>query len=100
LEPRRFIIANAQEPIGSDPFGLGVDFLVELFASTELLAYSPISKSDGTAFLAGAIPNNPAIAGATDYAQGLCVEGPTSHCSPSPLHLVSTRGLSMTIAAK
>jgi hypothetical protein len=53
----------------------------------------------GNGFVPAPTPNIPALAGLTFYFQGIRIEDVASGqaCGPSPFHLTSTRGLSLTV---
>lgn len=91
------LVANASDPTGTDSVGLGISFHVDLFNSTELLAFDALSDGNGVAPFSTGIPNDPALSNQTFYLQGLWVETPYSNCTNAVLNLLSSRGLAFTI---
>ena len=91
------IVTDTADGAGSDPFALGVLLQVDLFTATELYALDVFTNSHGDGFAAAPIPNNPALIGKRYYFQALLAEKPGFQCSASPFHLVSSRGLALTI---
>lgn len=92
-----WMITDAQDAAGSDPFGLGLKFHVNLFAATFVLTVDAKSDAAGRAYTALPIPNNSALAGNTYYAQSLWVEDPANQCSKASIPLVSSKGLAFTV---
>ncbi|HKE00521.1 MAG TPA: VCBS repeat-containing protein, partial [Planctomycetota bacterium] len=88
------LVDSAPDVAGSDVFGFGLVTHVDFFASTFLVGIDMASDVDGYASGPAPIPNAPAFAGATLYAQGLWF---WSACAPSPLHLSTSRGLAFTM---
>ncbi|MBI3819000.1 MAG: VCBS repeat-containing protein [Planctomycetes bacterium] len=89
----------AQYASGQDPFGVGILLYVDILNSPMFTAFDFFSDSSGTAFVATPLPNDAAVAGIVIYAQGVWLESTASGhaCSASPLHLVSSTELSITI---
>ncbi len=90
------LVTDAQDLAGSDPFGLGLLLHVS-FAAKEVFGLDARSDPSGTGFVAAPIPNTPALAGQSFFAQTIWVEPAGFACSPAVASLVSSRGLSLTI---
>ncbi|MBI3819970.1 MAG: hypothetical protein HY286_14840 [Planctomycetes bacterium] len=80
---------------GNDPFFLGINLWVDLFAANEAWAFDMVSDGTGYALAPAEIPNNPALVGNHYYAQALFVWG--WPCVPSWSHLSSSNGLEIVI---
>lgn len=93
------IVADAVDVAGSDPFGLGILLHVDLLLATEVLTFDFLSNASGSGFQPVPIPNDPMLIGQVFYAQSLWAEDTAGglSCSVSPLHLVSSRGVAITI---
>jgi hypothetical protein len=91
------IVTNAQDAGGSDPFGIGVKLHVDLFAATQVYSFDFHSDVSGAGFAKAPIPNSPFLAGTVYYEQSLWVESLGYQCGPSPFHLVTSKGLAITI---
>ncbi|HKE01006.1 MAG TPA: VCBS repeat-containing protein, partial [Planctomycetota bacterium] len=91
------LIANVQDLAGSDPLALGFLLHVNLGASTFFIGLNFDSDGVGAGISSVPIPNNPSLSGATVFAQGLWLENINETCSPSPLGVVTSKGLSVTI---
>ncbi|HKE02081.1 MAG TPA: VCBS repeat-containing protein, partial [Planctomycetota bacterium] len=91
------LIGDAPDPAGTDLFGLGLDLHVSLLFSTFVFGLTSASDAGGSGFAPAPLPPNPALSGATVFAQGIWVEKPGLACSAAILHLVSTKGLAFTI---
>ncbi len=89
------IVANAADPGGADPFGLGVPLYVDFAASTEILALDFMSDAAGFGAAAAPIPPNPLLHGTTWHAQALWAWG--AACSLPPYGLSSSHGLTIAI---
>ncbi|MBI3818534.1 MAG: hypothetical protein HY286_07580, partial [Planctomycetes bacterium] len=90
------LITNQTYATDSDPFGIGLNLLVDLFSSTEVFALDIMSNSLGGAGTPTPIPNNNLLAGNKYYAQVISL-WPSSICTPSVLGLSSSNGIAMTI---
>ncbi|MBI3819107.1 MAG: VCBS repeat-containing protein [Planctomycetes bacterium] len=91
------IVANKAVASGYDPLGIGLVFLVDLIASTEILAFDAPSDPGGMGYAAASIPNNPALSGSVYYAQAFFAEQPGYKSSKSTQPLVSSKGLTIYI---
>lgn len=92
------LVANQPDVAGADPFGLGVALHVDLLAATFLEALAFASDPGGSGTAPAPIPSLPGLAGVTLHAQGIWLEKPPFVCTASPAGLVSSRGLTITIA--
>ncbi|HKE02287.1 MAG TPA: VCBS repeat-containing protein, partial [Planctomycetota bacterium] len=94
------LLGDAADLAGSDPFGLGVTLHVDLFATSFLVGLDFSSDAGGTAFAPAPIPNLPGIVGVSFEAQSLWLEAPAAgwSCSTAIVPLVSSRGLTFTVA--
>lgn len=96
-----FMIANAMNGDGVDPFGLGVLFHIDLGATTEFFALPIFSNIAGYATVNTPIPNDPQLVGKTYIAQALWSwafqVGTLCGAMPSASGLSSSNGLWMTI---
>jgi hypothetical protein len=92
-----FMVCDAADQLGSDPFGIGVKLHVNLFGASQIWAWDAFVKGGGTGFVPVPIPNIPALAGNTFYAQGLYFEVAGQRCTSSPFGLVTSRGLQFTV---
>jgi hypothetical protein len=94
------LVGNQLDFAGSDTLFVGVLMHVNLFTSTELLAFDSLSDAGGTAVMVPApIPLNPSLVGANYDGQMFWVEQPAigAACGPSPFLLVSSEALQITI---
>lgn len=89
------LVANAQDPAGSDPFAIGVALHVDPLSATEFLGLDAFASGLGIATCAAPIPANPLLAGSSWYAQAIW---PWTTCSLPPFSLSSTPGLRITVA--
>lgn len=87
------LLGNAFDVAGSDSLGVGLLLHVDVLASTELLGLDAPSDAAGGVFVPAPIPNDPALAGLAYAAQFVFVEAAGFASSPSPFHLVGSRGL-------
>lgn len=90
------LVGDAQDAPGSNPFGLGFLLHVDLLASTELIPLTIASDAGGAAYAAAPIPNLPALAGKSYFAQTLWEVPPAAACG-APFGVVTSRGLAITI---
>lgn len=88
------LLGDAQEPAGSDPFGLGVPLYVSL-ESTSLAGLGLAADERGVATAAAPIPNDPSLAGRAFYAQALFAWA--APCSPSPYSLSASHALALEV---
>jgi len=88
------ILANAQDAVGSDPYGIGVLLHVNLFAATEVITLDFLSDASGNGLAAAPIPNASALVGNTYYAMALWA---WTTCSLPPYNLSTSQGLAMTV---
>jgi hypothetical protein len=91
------LIGDVADFVGTDYFGLGLLFHVSVPNSVFLAALDCTSGPGGDAHVPAPIPNNPALFGNTYYSQGVFLEAFGAKCSHSPLKLVSSNGLAITI---
>jgi hypothetical protein len=93
------LITDAQDVAGTDPFGIGVNFQVDLLSAAELYSLNIYTSENGCGIMPASIPNNPGLAGKTYYAQGIFVESSAAGlaCSTSPYHIVASRGAVVTL---
>lgn len=96
LSTTLLIAADMPDVPGSDSFGIGVTFHVDLIQATEILTFDGQANTPGYSTAPAPIPNNPLLQGKTYTLQELdyWASGP---CTPSPLLLSSSRGLNVTI---
>jgi hypothetical protein len=91
------LVTNSQDLAGSDPYGLGVLFHADMQFATEVYGLDFLSDASGYAIAAVPIPNIPALAGRTFYAQSIW-QWPTTNCVLSnSLNLSTSNGLAITI---
>ena len=90
------ILGNVASPLGGDPLGIGVTFLVDPLASATLLGLDASSDAAGLGTAPAGLPNNPALAGATYFGQTFWLWS-SAVCTPSPLGLSSSNGLQITL---
>jgi hypothetical protein len=93
------LLTNSQDLFGSDPFGIGILLHVDLLFATQVLNFDFKSDAGGSGSVALPIPNNPGLAGSTFFAQTIWIEHAADgqDCSPGLIHLLSSRGISITI---
>jgi len=89
------LIADTQDAAGTDYFGIGLDFHVNLATAATLLTTNASSDANGVGFVGLPIPNAPILVGIALDLQTLWVELPSKGlgCSTALLNLVSSRGL-------
>lgn len=92
------LVANAADFAGSDPFGLGATFHVDLLAASTLMGIAFHSAGSGTAFAPAPIPSLPGLAGAVAHAQAVWLESTAGSCSASAFAIVTSRGMTMSIS--
>lgn len=92
-----FVISTGSSLGGSDPFAVGALFHVALQSPHSFVLVPTVANSSGQANLALAIPANPLLGGQSFTTQ-VVHGGTVGHdCSISPLSLVTSRGLTLTI---
>ena len=91
------LVTDSQDLEGSFLFGWGILIHIDLIGSTQVLSYDMTSSSNGVGYSPIPIPNNPALIGNTYYTQCFWLQKPGDDCSHSPLNLVSSNGLAITI---
>lgn len=91
------LVSDAQDPAGSDPFGIFVKLHVGLLTATEIYTFDVVSGHAGTAFVNTPIPNDNNFIGKIYDAQTLWLWDSTAPCDPSPYLLSSSRGLQLTV---
>jgi len=90
--------SDVADVAGSDPFGLGVALHVSLFGTPNVKGFDFESDAGGIGFAEVPIASDPGLSGATLFVQAIWLEAPAQSCSPSPFHLISSKGLSYAIA--
>jgi hypothetical protein len=90
------LVCDAADVAGSDSLGAGIMMHLALYQATEVLAFNGTTSGLFTSAAQAPIPNNPALAGMTYFAQEFAA-WPLAQCSPSPLGLSSSAGLIITI---
>ncbi|MBI3817411.1 MAG: VCBS repeat-containing protein [Planctomycetes bacterium] len=93
------LVANVSDPVGNDYFSLGVQMLLDFVNMTEFYYFNIYTDDWGTGIGPVGIPNDNTLIGKTYYVQGLFVEDfiDGEACSTSPLKVVTSRGLQLTI---
>ncbi|MBI3818926.1 MAG: VCBS repeat-containing protein [Planctomycetes bacterium] len=91
------LLVTDSQGTGNDPFGLGIQLWVDLFAALEIYGLDMPADAGGAAFAPAPIPNNPSLSGNQYYAQGIFLENDFERCSASPLHLAASAPLHITI---
>lgn len=93
------IITDSQDMAGTDVFGLGAKMHVDFVYAMQLIALDFYSEANGFGVAPAPIPNDPSLVGQTFYAQSVWVEDVANgyDCSAAQYHLVSSRGLAITI---
>lgn len=91
------IITDSQDAAGSKLFDLEVLFHIDLELATQMVLYDFVSDSAGLGIAPIDIPNSAALLGLTFYGQCLWFESTQQHCSPSPIGLVSSNGIKITV---
>jgi hypothetical protein len=93
------LIADAQDTIGHDLFGIGAVMLLDFFSAAEVFGFNMYSGEGGSAAAPAPIPNSPAVVGKTYFAQSAWVENAHDGqaCGPSPFHILTSRGLAFVI---
>jgi hypothetical protein len=91
-----WMITDAADVAGSDPFAIGVLLHVDLLTATQLIALNGTSNANGVGAAPAPIPNFPPLAGSTFYAQALWA-WPINVCFNFPYGLSTSNGLAITI---
>ncbi|MBI3817089.1 MAG: SBBP repeat-containing protein [Planctomycetes bacterium] len=94
------LVADQQDPVGSDFFGVGIQLLLDLPASTELYTFDIVSNDLGGNAALTPIPNNPTLANRTFFAQAIWawLSGPQCNNNWNPPYgLSSSNGIVITI---
>ena len=89
-------IADTQDLVGSDPFGVGIKLHLDLFNAVEFFAFGLYADASGVATAAVGIPSNPVLVGKTYYSQVVWA-WPLTTCHNFPYGLSSSNGISITI---
>ena len=92
-----YLVGDAADVGGSDPFAPGVLLHVSLPTSVQILALNLGSDAAGNGLAPAAIPNAAALVGAVFYAQSLSLWPPS--CALTPYHLSTSNGIRLTIQA-
>jgi hypothetical protein len=90
------LVTDAADPVGQDPFYIGVLLHVDLFAASQVITLDAYSDAFGNGGALADIPNYASLVGQTYYIQILWA-WPTSVCYLPPYNLSTTNGLAMTI---
>lgn len=90
------MITDAQDYVGSDPFGIGVLLHVDLLAATQVIAVDVNSGAHGISMTILPVPNVPSLVGQKFYAQILWL-WPSTVCTLPPLNLSTSTALELTI---
>ncbi|HKE00501.1 MAG TPA: hypothetical protein VKE69_05790, partial [Planctomycetota bacterium] len=88
-------VGDVPNVAGAGYLGLGVQFHVDLFASAQLLGLNASSDAKGFGVAPAPIPNNPALHGASVYAQEVWL-WPAAVCPLPPFGLSATNALKVT----
>ncbi|MBL8693518.1 MAG: VCBS repeat-containing protein [Planctomycetes bacterium] len=92
------LLGDAADFAGTELFGTGAQFHVDVAHSILLLGAAATIDESGLGFAPFGIPDAPALSGLTLVAQAFAVElGIPYPCQASPLGLVSSRGLQVQI---
>jgi hypothetical protein len=94
------VVTNHANAAGSDPFGLGIQLLLDFPSSTTILGIDMPSNDIGGNAALLPIPNAPGLANQTFYAQAIWIWPQGASCSHSwnpPFGLSSSDGLAITI---
>jgi hypothetical protein len=89
------LVTDAADPLGSDPFFIGILLHVDLFNSTQAIPIDMNSNGFGFGLTATSIPLAPFLVGSTFYAQSIWAW--TGCSTPSQFGLSSSNGLAVTI---
>ncbi len=90
------LVSGAPSLAESDPFGIGLGLLVELFDTPMLSAYDSFGDASGAALSVQTLPNDPAAVGMHCWIQSVWL---APGCSASPYDLSASRGLELTFFA-
>lgn len=93
------LLADAQDTGGTDFFGINLVIHVDPFLSTVYQGYTILADAAGQSILLGSVPNIPALAGLTFYAQAVGLENPSAGqtCAKQSFSLVSSEGMAITV---
>ncbi|MCA8973894.1 MAG: VCBS repeat-containing protein [Planctomycetes bacterium] len=89
------MVGGPPDLTGSDPFGVGIT--LHLGLGPTIFTFVVFSDGLGTSFIDYPIPATPGLAGLEIYAQLLWMTEPATTCADSPLNVVSSRGLIVTL---
>lgn len=90
------LISDVADYSGSDPFGIGIVFYVDLVSAAEILTLDVFSDGSGVADFTVPVPNNPVLAGRTFYVQFIWAW--IAPCTPSLLGLSTSNGVQIMIS--
>lgn len=94
-----FLFSSGSSPAGFDPFGVGVTLHIDPLPPSIFVLVPSLANASGEANLAVPIPSSPGLIGANFTVQaahsGALATG--ENCSSSPIAIVSSRGLALTI---
>lgn len=91
-----WLITDAQDLAGSDPFGIGAMLHVGLFTATELITIETVAPLTGPVSVNLPIPAAPGLVGKTYFAQSIWA-WPLSACFLFPYGISTSNGLAITI---
>ncbi len=91
------MLGDVADPIGSDPFGIGLALAIDVAQATELVGLDMTSDASGVAFAPAPIPVTPSLAGHVYFAQSIWIESTGAICGSSPFHLLASRGLQFAV---
>jgi hypothetical protein len=89
------IVGDVASAAATDNLGLGVNLWIDLASSSTILGFDFPVAGDGIATASIPIPNHPAFAGTTAFAQGIFLY--PNPCPSSPFSLGVTDGLRVTL---
>ncbi len=88
------LLVDASDAAGSDPFGVGVVFHVDLLAATQVAAIDMHSDATGFGRAEVPVPDDPSLVGETFFFQSLWL---WTHCPKLPIGVSSSRALAVTV---
>jgi hypothetical protein len=90
------VVSDVADEAGSDAFFLGIQLHVGILSANELIALDGTTDPSGLGTAAAPIPNSPALAGKTFYAQSIWA-WPLTACTLPSSNLSTSNGLAITI---
>lgn len=93
------IAANASDIPGTDYFGIGALLHCDIVNASDVQTFDIYTEGSGMGFAPVPIPNNPQLQNMTYYVCGLFLEDLAAGraCGTSPIHIVSSAGLFLTL---